>query len=188
MNITEKTVRCPIVSVTMPSDHARLNSNTANITSGLVTRLKSHTTDASVRMLASVVATALSWNAVSISSLPSAGVPVTPASTPGYSARRRAIVPRMAAMTSRLSTKLPASRRASTSMNSSFLSRDRKYPARCSRSPLNSSRHGDGRGAVLSRRSSIAVSSALTKPGSRRAGWSSSPRSMKRPAKRRAIS
>src|SRR2546427_478264 len=83
MNMTEKTVRCPTVSVMRASDHARLTTSTASITSGSTTRRQTASRKPSVSAKASAVARVLAWNAVSISSLESAGVPVTPAATPG---------------------------------------------------------------------------------------------------------
>ena len=79
MNITEKMLRCPTVSVITPSDQARLTARTMSIRMGLFTSRKASHITIRVSAKASAVAIPLSWKAADISSFESAGPPVTPA-------------------------------------------------------------------------------------------------------------
>jgi len=75
--------------------------------SGLPTRRNAAISRPSVRAKASSVARSLSRNAAVISSFDSAGLPVTPTSTSGNSARNEATVARTPSIASRSPVKLP---------------------------------------------------------------------------------
>jgi hypothetical protein len=128
-NITEKMLRWPMTSVTMPMDHPRLTVSVAISSTGLTKLRKAPMSSAMVSTEARIDATSLSAKAVDISSFEMAGPPVTPASTSGKSGRSAAMVRRMASMVLRLSVKLPSSRRCCTNRNSQCLSEEKKKPA-----------------------------------------------------------
>ena len=88
MNITEKTVSCPMVRVITPSAQRRPSPSVASIRSGRRISRKARKSNPATTATASAVARPLSRKAVVISSLDSAGAPVTPTRTPGNSARR----------------------------------------------------------------------------------------------------
>ena len=155
--MTEKMVRCPTVSVMMPSDHARVAASTASMRSGLPTRQNARRMTSRVRPKASTVARELSWKAAVISSLDRVGPPVTPACTFGKSRFRSAMTPRMISMARRSLTKLPLSPcGVSTRTKRRLLSSERKYPASGERSPREKSvPHGERYGVGRSSRPAI---------------------------------
>ena len=127
MNITEKMVRCPTVRVTMPIDQQSVTASTPSIRIGLPTRQKASSITTSVSAKARIVDTLLSLKAAVISSLDSAGPPVTPACTLGKAGLRSAITPRMTSIAWRSPMKLPLSLAGvSTSTKSRLLSSERK--------------------------------------------------------------
>ena len=127
MNITEKMLRWPTVSVMTPIDQAMLTASTISMRMGLPTRPKASPITMRVRAKASTVAIPLSWNAADISSLESAGPPVTPAWTVGKLGRSLAMAPRTASIDFWSPTKLPLSPLGdSTRMKSRLLSSERK--------------------------------------------------------------
>jgi hypothetical protein len=79
----------------MPIDQQSVTASTPSIKSGLPTRQKASSITRSVSPNARNVDTLLSLKAAVISSLDSAGPPVTPACTLGNDGLRSAITPRM---------------------------------------------------------------------------------------------
>ncbi len=129
MNITENSDRWPTKSVAAPTDQQRLRASTISMTIGLPARAKATIRSPSVRAKARMVAFSLSSKAAVISSVASAGLPVTPTLTPGNSARRAAMTSRIDSTARRSPVKLPRSVSGSARMKSSRWSSDRKYPA-----------------------------------------------------------
>ena len=95
MNMTENRVRWPTTRVTTPMDHASVIASTPSMSTGLPTRMKARVMTTRVSAKASTSEMLLSWKAAVISSLESAGAPVTPACTFGKAGRSRAMAPRM---------------------------------------------------------------------------------------------
>ncbi len=127
MNITEKRVRCPTVRVTTPMDQASVTASTPSMSTGLPTRMKARVMTSSVRAKASTSEMLLSWKAAVISSLDSAGAPVTPACTFGKAGRSLATASRIVSMAAWSPMKLPFSLGGvSTRMKSRLLSSERK--------------------------------------------------------------
>src|SRR2546428_629692 len=101
MNITENSERWPTTSVATAIDQQRLMASTISMRIGLPTRQKASRSRPSVSAKASRVARSLSRKAATISSLASAGLPVTPTSTSGNSERSAATVARTPSIASR---------------------------------------------------------------------------------------
>jgi hypothetical protein len=108
MNITENSDRWPMMRVAAPSDQTRATVRTTVISKGLTTRMKPSSSRSSVRAKASRPAFSLSRKAATISSFERAGLPVTPTSISGNSARRAATVARTPSIASRLPVNEPA--------------------------------------------------------------------------------
>jgi len=128
MNMTEKSERCPMTSVATPSDQQRLVVSTSSMSTGLPTRRNAARSRPSVSANARIVACWLSRKADVISSLESAGLPVTPTSMFGYSRRSFAITARTPSIARWSPVKLPRSLSGSARMKRSRWSSDRKYP------------------------------------------------------------
>ena len=126
MNITENSERWPTTRVATPIDQHRESARASSMRSGLPTRRNAASRSASVNPNATSVARSLSRKAAVISSLESAGLPVTPTSTSGNSARSVATVVRTPSIASRSPVKLPRSLVGSARMNSNRWSSDRK--------------------------------------------------------------
>ena len=94
MNMTEKSDRWPMTNVATPSDQQRLSVSTSSMSRGLPKRRKPTSSRPRVSAKAMSVACSLSRNAAVISSLESAGLPVTPTSTFGNSRLSFAITAR----------------------------------------------------------------------------------------------
>src|SRR5713101_2840260 len=95
MNITEKSVRCPTVSVTMPMAAASVIARAPSMSSGLPGRRNATVMTTRVTAKASTAAISLSRKAAAISSFDSAGPPVTPAWTPANEGLSRAMAARI---------------------------------------------------------------------------------------------
>ena len=107
MNITENSDRWPGKIVARPTDHARLIDSTMVMAMGLPMRLKPTSNSASVRTKDTTLAYSLSRKAAVISSLDSAGLPVTPTLTSGNSFLSRATTWRTPSMAPWLLVKVP---------------------------------------------------------------------------------
>ena len=93
-------VRWPTVSATNPKVQLKPTSRAVTMQIGCRTRRKNSTYSSAMPVSDTNVATAVSCCALSISSLPSALVPVTPALRPGNSGAKSAIAARIVAMES----------------------------------------------------------------------------------------
>jgi len=126
MNMTEKSERWPMTSVAMPSAQQRLIVRTSSMSSGLPNRRKAASRSPSVSAKARSVARSLSRKAAVISSFDRAGLPVTPTSTSGNSARSDRMTARTPSIARRSPVKLPRSLSGSTRMKRSRSSSERK--------------------------------------------------------------
>ena len=116
-------VRWPTVSATNPRVQLRPTSRAVTMQIGCRTRRKKSTYSSAMPVSETSVATAVSFCALSISSLPSALVPVTPALRPGNSGANSAMAARTAAMESWSSLK-PA---AASSLALTMQNRKRRF-------------------------------------------------------------